>query len=289
MGYLLAFLTLVTWGLADFLVQRQGRKVGSSTSALVVFSFGAILLAPFAFNSVISGEVQLTSSNFLILNITAISNLIGTLLFYRALRVGKLAVVEPITALEIVTTGILAYLILKEAPTPTQIVCLTLIIIGVLLVSMGKDDTKRRKKLESGVLLAIVSVAFNGIVDFFHGAASREFPPLFLNWYTATILVLGVLIVARKSNSKAIIIKVWKDHPIQTFIMALSNNIAWVLYSYSAQLIPIATAFGIAQSFIVLTTILAVVVNKEKLSGAQWLGIATTTIGIVLVSITGNI
>jgi drug/metabolite transporter (DMT)-like permease len=76
-----------------------------------------------------------------------------------------------------------------------------------------------------------------------------------------------------------------KKHPRESFALAVLDNGAWVLYSLSMTLIPISLSTTISGAYIILTILLGVTINKEKLLGHQWAGVIVAVISVLTLSI----
>ncbi len=63
------------------------------------------------------------------------------------------------------------------------------------------------------------------------------------------------------------------------------DNLAWIMYAYSMVLIPIAIATGITESYIALTAMLGIVINKEKLRPHQWVGLALCIVSAIALAV----
>jgi transporter family protein len=63
--------------------------------------------------------------------------IIGSFTFYMALSQGKASVVVPLTALYPVITALLAFLLLKESITYTQVFGILLAVLSISLLSLG--------------------------------------------------------------------------------------------------------------------------------------------------------
>ncbi|ACX73262.1 protein of unknown function DUF6 transmembrane [Methanocaldococcus vulcanius M7] len=70
--------------------------------------------------------------------ISAILVVLGSLILYYALYKGKASIVVPLSSIGPAITVILSILFLKETLTPTQIIGITLVILGVILLSISE-------------------------------------------------------------------------------------------------------------------------------------------------------
>ena len=111
-GILFAFLALIFWGFGDFLIQKSTRKFGDWETLFVISIFGTIILFPFIFKDLAS--LFPFNREFWILIGVSLIILFAAILDFEALKKGKLAVIEPVLALEVPVSVILAFVIIKE-------------------------------------------------------------------------------------------------------------------------------------------------------------------------------
>jgi drug/metabolite transporter (DMT)-like permease len=65
--------------------------------------------------------------------------------------------------------------------------------------------------------------------------------------------------------------------------MSLLDVVAWVAYSFSMTLAPIAIATALAESYIIIAVLLGIFINKEKLLPHQRVGlVGALSVAIVL-------
>ena len=133
MGLLFAFTAIVSWGLGDFLIQKNARKFGDWIALLFITLIGAIVLLPFVLGDfpAMFGNTR----NLLFLLGTSAVLLVAGLLDFEALRRGKISVIEPIYALEVPVTVALAMFFLQEPMATIQTVMVLILMAGIFLVS----------------------------------------------------------------------------------------------------------------------------------------------------------
>ncbi len=101
-GILFALVALFSWGFADFFIQKTARIIGSWKALFFIGIAGAVGLFPF----VVGGLSSLSNNNLLLLLLLGVVGIFGALFDFEALRQGKIAIVEPITGLELpITVG----------------------------------------------------------------------------------------------------------------------------------------------------------------------------------------
>ncbi|MFA6097738.1 MAG: DMT family transporter [Candidatus Paceibacterota bacterium] len=286
MGVFFAFIALFSWGIGDFLIQRSTRAFGNYVAIFYITAFGSVVFFPFAYRSIPS--LLSFGSDFMLLMFTSVVILFASLLDLQALKMGKISVVEPIFALEIPVTALLASFVIGESISVLQASLIIIILFGIILVSTKRsDDLKIR--IEKGVMYAIFATFLMGSVDFLFGVSSREMDPFLVNWFTSVLLAfftLFYLILRSRTNE---LVRCWKTEKKLIFGIGFFDNLAWISYSYSMLYVPIAIATSISQSYLVIVASLGIILNKEKLKRHQYLGLAVTISGaIVLAYITGE-
>src|SRR3989338_9186400 len=176
-GIGLAFVAMLAWGIGDFLIQKSTRKVGDIEALFFVTAFGAAVLLPFVYKNI--GALFASSSDtMLILAVLCVVLLLAALLDFEALRVGKLAVVEPIWSFEVPVAALLAFFILGEEVTVLQILIIVALLVGLALVSLKKEFRLKHLWLERGTLLALLGAVFMGAANFFMGWGARVTDPI---------------------------------------------------------------------------------------------------------------
>ena len=131
MAALLALLSSLVWGTADFL----GGTLSRRRPAVAVLGgsqpFG--LLAALA-SAVVLGQLQVDASALVNGAIAGVFGLAGLVAFYTALSTGRMGIVSPISSLGVVIPlGI--GLLLGEAPHPIQMMGVLVAVVGVVLAS----------------------------------------------------------------------------------------------------------------------------------------------------------
>src|SRR3989338_10598314 len=94
-GIGLAFVAMFCWGIGDFWIQKSTRKVGDLEALFFITAFGALILLPFVYKDIPALFLE-SPHTLVVLGVLCVVLLLAAILDFEALRVGKLAVVEPI-------------------------------------------------------------------------------------------------------------------------------------------------------------------------------------------------
>lgn len=279
MGILFAFVSLFSWGLGDFLVQKSARQFGDWVALFYIDILAAIALLPWVWKDL--PALWHTPQDLFILSVASAIILLAALLNFEALKRGKISVIEPIFALEVPVTILLATVILNEWLTFWQGGLIMALMLGIFLVVTKSWSSLARIKFEKGVFIAIVGMITMGAVNFLFGVGARQTSPILINWFTSVISVLAVVSYLASQSRLSEIVRDWHSHKKLILGVSIFDNLAWVAYSYSMVYIPIAIATSISESYIALAASLGLIFNREKLKKHQWFGLVVCVVAVV--------
>jgi drug/metabolite transporter (DMT)-like permease len=281
MGILLAFTALLSWGLGDFLIQRSARQFGDWITLFYITAFGSIVLFPFIYQELATS----LSLHAALLIATGFVILVAALLDLEALRVGKISVVEPMYALEIPVTAILAACVIHERLSIVQAIFIVTLMIGIVLISVRSTHYFKNFKPEKGVWYALLATICMGAANFFFGLGSRETSPLVINWFADLFIAVIALVYLISSSRMTEVANDLKRNKRLIFNVSFFDNLAWVTFSYAMLFIPIAIATGISEGYIAFAAGLGMLFNAERLKRHQWVGFALTTASVIALAI----
>lgn len=272
MGLLFAGVAVLSWGIGDFLIQRSTRRLGDWETLFFITAIATIVLFPFSYGTLAS----LGTFEWLVLTGTSTVILFAAILDLEALRVGKIAVIAPIDALEVPITIALATFLLGEALTPAQLILVVALIAGTVLISNKQLRHVHKKTIERGVWTAVVAAVGMGVSNFLFGFASRATDPLLINWFTSAFMAATTLAYLLFYGRLGRLIREWRDNKKLILTVGTTDNLAWVAYSASTLYLPIGIATGITESYIALAALLGLVFNRERLRLHQFAGLVLT-------------
>lgn len=228
---------------------------------------------------------QSNSNFFLIIGLGIWETFVFSLYFY-ALRIGKLAVVGTIFETYIVITVFLAVIFLHEPLYLLKFIAILSVFLGIVLLGIQLQDLKKTKKVNllTGVVPALIAAFGTGIYFFFVGISSR------INGWYATALgirimipltIIVVFIFQRKKLSLLFNEIAWK------WIIpgAICDVVAFSVYNYALTRYEISYVSVIGAASPVISTILAILFLKEKLTKFQIVGFILVLAGIICLNI----
>jgi drug/metabolite transporter (DMT)-like permease len=285
MGIFYAFTALFAWGIGDFLIQRSARRFGTAAALFYVCLFFAFLPLPFVWRELLSIFFALGTGLWLLVA-TGLVNLLASALDFAALRIGKIAVVEPIYALEIIFTPIIGALFLSEALSASQLAAVLVMVTGVFLVSTKSFRHLRQIKFESGLLLALLAMLAMSSTNILIGLSARLTNPLVVNCFIGWLGVILLLAYFAINGEKdwPTMKNDWRTSWPLLVSVGLFDLLAWVAFAAGTRELSIGLVTAISEGYIALGAILGLAINKEKLARHQLLGLAIVAIAAIALS-----
>ena len=192
------------WGLADILATIAARRLRTFKTTFLAQSAGLFALLAFGTIAFWRWHLSFTPTAFALSALMGIfTGLCSTLAYfalYRALEVGPVAIVSPLTATNSIFTLLLSALILKEQLTPERKGFVTIGILGIVLASTSLAELRMLLKKPGyslwsrGVRWAAVGTLAFGTLDFGIGASASIFgwflPVLWTCFFSIIFLTL---------------------------------------------------------------------------------------------------
>ena len=182
------------WAAANLTSSRCGRLIGATSTVAWMMLVGLIIAWPLA---VVSGPVPpITPTLSAWLAGSGVGSVIGLLLVYRGLRIGKVGVVTALASTEGAIAAMLA-VIAGESLTLPVTATLCIIVVGISIVAFATGDATEpvvagdeRRAVIYGVLAAL---AF-GVTIYSTAQLGKSMPPLMAVLPARVVGVVGVFI-----------------------------------------------------------------------------------------------
>ena len=201
----------------------------------------------------------------------------GIASLYRALAIGRMAVVAPITAVLAATIPVVVGFATHGLPAPVVLLGMALAIVAVILVSQVQDAAEGRSR---GLGLAVLAGVGFGLFGVCIGQLSdgHVFGPLVVVRATEAVLIGGLVIVTRSP---------WR--PPRDLVLAIcavgvldmAGNGAYIL---SAQAGSLAVASVLSSLYPVTTVVLAATFLRERVTRIHLVGIALAAVAVGLIA-----
>jgi drug/metabolite transporter (DMT)-like permease len=274
----LGFASALVWGAADFLGGLKSRQLQLLTVLLISQAAGlvAVLIA-----AVIRGEgpppevLPWAVSN-------AIAGTVGLAAFYRALSVGAMGVVAPISASAAaipVAVGVIG----GERPAALQLAGIAVAIVGVAVASYeppGEEERELTARTSSGVGLALLAALGFGIffVGLDEGSDHDLLWTLVLGRSLSTALLLVAALVARPKLGMS------RGDTAAVVAVGLLDMGANALFAAATTLGLVSVVSVLGSLYPVTTLVLARFLLGERLHRSQRGGAAAALVGVALIS-----
>ena len=277
MGSLLALLSSILWGTADYLAGNLSKKFKALAVTGVSQVFGLIFgLTIIALSGSFLSPSLSFDGYFLPGVIAGIAGFIGLTAFYTGLATGRMGVVSPISSLSVVIPLLYA-LIQGERPTSAQTVGIIVAVAGAFMAS-GPEIRNGLpiKPLMYAVVAALgfgtalTFIAIGSEVDSLHTMTSMRFASV------SICLLIAIRFKTLGGFSKGHL-------PLLMFIGVadfLANFFLGI--ATTKGLVSIAMVFG--SLFPIVTILLAYKFLHERLHRIQYIGIAAALIGVILIA-----
>jgi len=206
---------------------------------------------------------------------------IGVALLYRALAVGVMSVVAPVTAVcAVAVPVIVAVAALGERPTRQASVGIAIAIAAIVLVSQSSaPDAHQSRGSRRGLGLALAAGVAIGVFFLALAQASAEaglWPLLFARLSSVTCFVIAVLGTRRTLQMPAGVLRI-------AAAGGILDMLANLLYLLAARRGSLTLAVTLSSLYPASTVLLARLVLHERLSLPQWVGVALTLAAIVMI------
>lgn len=272
----------LAWGFADYLAQPATRNLGSVRAAFYAQFIGLLLLLPYTLLTQ-STLLHADAQAWLWIAVTALLGAVGGLAFYQSANLGNLAVVAPIMGSYGAVTTALAWL-WGERPTPLVGLGLLLALVSVVLVSLPPRAARLRvtARQRQGVYWAIASALVLGTCFFVMG---RELTPRLgggLGTWWMRVVTVSLTFVTLVALRQSLAFPGWRNL-VTPGLSGLLATSAFLLTALGLGRGEDAIVTVLGSMSIVITTILALFIGKDRLSPVQWGGVVLALVSVVLI------
>jgi drug/metabolite transporter (DMT)-like permease len=279
---------MLCWGVGDFFIQRTVRKLGDFKTLLWVNLVGGIGLIPFVIKDL---PVIFTWPNLLSLIIMGIIQLAYGLFLLKAYGQGKLSVVEVVMIGELPVTIILSLIFFGEKLNWAQLLIILIIISGVFFISKTRGTwldrakeffTGRRRLWEKGIIFSLFAVLFSASYNFFTALNSREISAFTAVWFPWLLssLILVVYTVCRQ-GLKSFVRESWTARRL-ILVSGVVDTLGWLFYALALIKEKLSIITAIVTGYAVISMILGIKFNKEKMGAWQYFGAAMVLGGAIV-------
>jgi len=265
----------LAWGASDFLAGLKARRLAVLWILLVSQATGLVLVG---FAAVASGAPLPSGQAALLAAGAGLTELVAFAALYKALAIGRMSVVAPISAMAALLP-IIVGLAGGHVPTGLQAAGMALALVGAALAAIEYGGDHRRAA--AGVGLAIIAAI--GFGAFFVGtdlaADEGALWAVTIN-RVAAVGVLVVIVLALRRPSP-----LTRDQVAPLVAVGALDIAANVMFAIALTVGMAAAVSVLGSLYPVATVILARAILHEQLTFSQRGGVAAALVGIGLVSL----
>ncbi|MFV2063682.1 MAG: EamA family transporter [Chloroflexota bacterium] len=268
----------LAWGLATVAAARASRVIGAWAATGWVVFVGLMVTIPLLLLETPADEVEVADIAWLVL--AGLGYLVGLVFGYAALAGGKIPVTAPIISTEGAIAAMLAVLG-GEPAAPPLLLLLGLVTAGIFVVALrpggGLDALAGNGARYVG--FALIAALVFGVGLYAAGRASSSVPA---SWVVASgrvagvmLLTLPLLLTRRLRFERAML-------PYLIFA-GVAEVIGVYAFAWGAR-DSIAVTAVLASQFALVAALIAHALG-ERISGRQWLGVATVVFGVTAITL----
>ncbi|MGZ6124186.1 MAG: EamA family transporter [Myxococcales bacterium] len=277
MALILALSSAALYGTADFLGGLAARRAAALAVTVLAQGVGLVLVAlalplfpaevPFTVGALWGVGAGLTGG-------------LGVALLYYGLKVGRMSVVAPVTAVCSITIPVLVALGLGERPGPPAIAGIAAAVISVALISRHADPAGKPPIQDRSLAIALASGVAIGafFVCLARAGTASGLWPLLIARATSTLALAAAAVLARVS------IAVPRAALPAVAACGAIDVLANALYLLAARDGPLGLVATLASLYPASTVLLARLVLGERLRPVQSVGLGCAAAAIVLIT-----
>jgi uncharacterized membrane protein len=258
------------WAGATLCSSRSTKLIGSTSVLAWVMLVGFVVAAPLAVREGIPSGLGTTEVGWLV--VSGVGNVVGLLLVYGALRIGKVSIVSPITSTEGAIAAVLA-VATGEAIGVASGVMLIVIAAGVALASIAPGDGSGNQR--RATLLACGAALSFGAGLYATGRLSDAVP---LAWAVIPARLFGVAAVALPLALTGRL-RITRTALPLVLAAGLLELVGFASFALGARE-GIAITAVLASQFAAIAALAAYVLFRERITRPQLAGVAAIALGV---------
>ena len=257
---------------------RSARMIGSYSALSFVMLVGLAITVPWTVAVGVPDELGARAFGWLL--VSGAGNVVGLLLSYSALRVGKVGIVAPIVSTEGAIAAVIAVLA-GESIAPGAGVTLAVIVAGIVLAGITQAGGNTATAGSGGrtTLLAIAAALAFGASLYATARVSEELP---LVWAILPARVIGVVAVAVPLFLSSRLLLTRPALPL-VVTSGVAEIVGFGLFALGSRH-GIAVSAVLASQFAGIAAVVAFFLFRERLARVQIAGVVVIVAGVAVLS-----
>jgi drug/metabolite transporter (DMT)-like permease len=277
MASLLALLSSVLWGAADFFGGKLSKRYQAIAVTAVSQAFGLLTGIIIVLVSSSWLEPSLSWDNYFLSGVLAgLFGFVGLIAFYTGLATGRMGVVSPIASLSVLIPLTIAF-INGEKPNSTQMIGMSIALIGAVCAS--GPEVKGGVALKPVLLAVVAAIGFGFAVNFIaKGSSSSAIMTMTSMRFTTFIIAIFLFAKFRTFGGFT-----KKDLPV-LILLGAADFIANLLLGVATTKGLVSLAVVLGSLFPIVTALMAFKLLRERLHKVQYIGITLAIMGVAFIS-----
>ncbi len=285
MGLVWGFVSALCFGSADFIAGGVSVKLTPFHALFYIHLVSGTLLF---IVTVLSGvPSSATASAIGLAMLLGAANTVGTLMLYRALSIGKISIVSPITS-AFGGIALVLSLLAGDAIAVGGVLSLGLMLVGIVIVASVQSDPQQdsTRTALKGVPEAVIAALTLGVnfwgLQFVVVTLGPYIPTLIGR--TMTVILLALLVRPFHQSISVPPREFW----LKIGVVGLITTIGEIAYNVGVQGTTPGIVAMLSSLFSPVTVLLALIFLHEQLARRQWLGVGMIFIATLLIGFFQN-
>lgn len=273
-GIYYGLLSALCWGAGDFSGGLATRRANVYSVIIAGDFVGALLLMIVAWYL---GERAPTMVDLAWGTVAGIGGVVGLIGLYRALALGKMGIVSPLSAVIAAALPVLVAIFVEGAPKPLQMLGFLLAFVAIWLIAQSGET---RLSLQDLLLPAIAGAGFAAFFICYDQVSDGSiFYPLVAARVIAVLLLIGVALLGGHPMTPPV-----NMFPL-LFLVGAADLGGNAFYGLAAQAGRLDVAAVTASLYPAATVWLAWWLLKERFSSRQMVGVVIALLSITLIAL----
>ena len=262
------------WAIAMLCSSRSTRMIGPGSVLACVMLTGLLIVLPWAAVTGLPDDLDAGAIGWLA--VAGLGNVLGLLLVYSALRIGKVGIVAPIVSTEGAIAAVIAVLAGEQIADGAG-VALGVIVVGIVLAAAARDPDAGAAAAPTWVVaLYAVCAAFAFGVSLY--ATARVSADLSVAWAVLPARLAGVVVVAIPLAVTSRLRLTRQALPLVA-AAGVAEVVGFAVFAVGSRQ-GIGVTAVLASQFAAIAAVAAYFLFRERLTLVQTVGVATIIVGV---------
>lgn len=287
LAFIYGLIAMLAFGISNGFsreISRKFKAAGSIVYRNLVVVATLLILLPF-----FTSQIHIDFFYILIGIVIVSISYLGLYFFYKALEMGDVGVVTPISSSRIILAMAIGLIFLGDDVNTIQIVAIVLIFIGLAFLSINLKRFLNSDilNIKSGVPYAFLAAVFWGVTLPLFSIPSKELGAFFFTLIVeANVLVISILqILFSKKNSLKLEQVKTKDL-LTILLVGFSSAIASVAVNFGYATEKVSIVSAVSGANIMVAVLIGVLAFKERLNLKQIISILIIVGAVVVIGLT---